>query len=222
MSLPSLLSLRTALPAPPATLGPIAAADRAVLARVLAASHVARVPAPPASSYFGELATAFTEAIVAALMRGARMFHLSRTTFLVLATLVVLAMLALGVRALVPAIRRAGRARRARRARPEGTPGSRPAPAPERDAAAWRAELEARLAAGETAAALLALWWWLARSLAGSRAEADWTSRELVAQARRPDLLPLARRLDALTYGPGHPSPDDVRALVGRLEAALG
>jgi hypothetical protein len=203
-------------PAPPAALGPFAAADRAVLERVLAASHVARAPAPPASSYFGELATAFNEAVVAALMRGASMFHLSRTAFLVLAALVVLAMLGLAIRALLPALRRM------RRARPGVSPASHPAPPPERGAAAWRAELEARLAAGETAAALLALWWWLARSLAGSRAEADWTSRELVAQARRPDLVPLARRLDALTYGPGQPSPDDVRTLVGRLEAALG
>jgi hypothetical protein len=216
MSLMSLLSLRMAPPVPPAALGPIAAADRAVLARVLASSRVDRVPAPPASSYFGELATSFTEAVVAALMRGARMFHLSRTAFLVLVSLVVLAMLGLAIRALLPALRRM------RLARPDATPASRPAPVPERDAAAWRAELEARLAAGETAAALLALWWWLARSLAGGRAEADWTSRELVAQARRPDLAPLARRLDSLTYGPGHPTVEDVRALAGRLEAALG
>jgi hypothetical protein len=219
MSLPSLLSLVKAPPAPPATLGPIAAADRAVLERVLAASHVARVPEPPASSYFGELATAFNEAVVAALLRGARMFHLSRTAFLVLAALAVLAMLALALRALLPAFLRAGRARRPR---PYGERVALPAPPPELDAAAWRAVLEARLAAGEPAAALLALWWWLARSLAGSRAEADWTSRELMAQARRPDLAPLAQRLDALTYGPGQPSLDDLRTLVGRLEAALG
>jgi hypothetical protein len=220
MSLPSLLSLRTAHPVPPANLGPIAAADRAVLAHVLAASHVDRVPAPPASSYFGELAAAFGEAVTAALMRGARMFHLSRTAFLVLAAVVVLAMLGLAIRALLPAVRRACRARQAR---PATEAAVRTSPtAPERDAAAWRAELEARLAAGEPAAARLALWWWLARSLAGRRAEADWTSRELVAAAGRADLAPLARRLDALTYGPGHPSLDDVRTLVGRLEAALG
>ena len=220
MSLPSLLSLMTTPPAPPLTLGPIAAADRAVLARVLAASRVDRAPVPPSSSYLGELATAFSEAVTAALMRGARMFHLSRTAFLVLAALVVLVMLGLAIRALLPALRRAVRARQARPAAEAAVQAS-PA-APERDAAAWRAELEARLAAGEPATALLALWWWLARSLAGSRAEADWTSRELVAQARRPDLVPLARRLDALTYGPGHPSLDDVRMLVGRLEAVLG
>ncbi len=217
MSLPSLLSLRVPPPVPPANLGPIAAADRAVLARVLAASRVDRVPAPPASSYFGELAAAFGEAVTAALMRGARMFHLSRTAFLVLAAVVVLAMLGLAIRALLPAVRRARKARPAAEAAVQASPA-----APERDAAAWRAELEARLAAGEPAAALLALWWWLARSLAGRRAEADWTSRELVAEAGRADLAPLARRLDALTYGPGHPSLDDVRTLVGRLEAALG
>jgi hypothetical protein len=217
MSLPSLLSLATAPPVPPATLGPIAAADRAVLARVLAASHIDRAPVPPSSSYLGELATAFSEAVTAALMRGARMFHLSRTAFLVLAALVVLVMLGLAIRALLPALRRARQARPAAEAAVQASPA-----VPERDAAAWRVELEARLAAGETAAALVALWWWLARSLAGRRAEADWTSRELVVQARRPDLAPLARRLDALTYGPGHPTVEEVRALAGRLEAALG
>jgi hypothetical protein len=95
------------------------------------------------------------------------------------------------------------------------------APAAPRDAAAWRAELERRLAAGRIPEALEALWWWLARSLAGGEAEADWTSRDLVARSRREDLRGLVRRLDAFTYGPRQPGVEDLRGLLGRLEEAL-
>jgi hypothetical protein len=95
-------------------------------------------------------------------------------------------------------------------------------PAPmARDAAAWRAELERCLADGCIAEALEALWWWLARTVAGSQAEPDWTSRDLVARSRRPDLRDLVRRLDAFTYGPCRPGVDELRALAGRLEEAL-
>jgi hypothetical protein len=90
-----------------------------------------------------------------------------------------------------------------------------------RDAAGWRAELDRRLAAGRTAEALEALWWWLARSLAGDDAEPDWTSRDLVARSAREDLRGLVRRLDAFTYGPRRPAVEDLRGLVGRLEEAL-
>lgn len=89
------------------------------------------------------------------------------------------------------------------------------------DAAAWRAELERRLAAGRAAEALEAAWWWLARSVAGDRVEPDWTSRDLLAQTRRRDLTDVVRRLDVLTYGPERPGLDEVRTLVGRLEAVL-
>ncbi|HKV07780.1 MAG TPA: hypothetical protein VJ725_06570, partial [Thermoanaerobaculia bacterium] len=85
----------------------------------------------------------------------------------------------------------------------------------------WRAELERRLAAGRAAEALEAAWWWLARSVAGDRVEPDWTSRDLLAQTRRADLTDVVRRLDVLTYGPERPGLDEVRTLVGRLEAVL-
>ncbi len=88
-------------------------------------------------------------------------------------------------------------------------------------AAAWRAELERRLAEGRIAEALEALWWWLARSVAATQVEADWTSRDLVTRSRREDLRDFVRRLDAFTYGPRRPAVEDLRGLVGRLEEAL-
>ena len=90
-----------------------------------------------------------------------------------------------------------------------------------RDASGWRAELERRLAAGDGRGAAEALWWWIATSLAGPQAGASWTGRDLLEQARRPDLLPLAAGLDRLVYGPVPPGPAEVRALLSRAEAAL-
>ena len=194
-------------------MGPIAPADRAFLERALAG--VDRTPAPPASSYLGELGRAVREAILQALLRGSRMLHLSRGAFLVLAGAAALAAALLLVRALLP------RLRRARRPRPESRIAGAPPPAGNRDAAVWRAELERRLAAGWAAEALEAAWWWLARSLAGDRAEPDWTSRDLLAHATHADLAPLVRALDRLIYGPRRPEVEDVRRLVGRLEEAL-
>ena len=111
------------------------------------------------------------------------------------------------------------------RARPKAeagavTAGAGPAPLP-RDAAGWRAELERRLAEGSVPEALEAAWWWLARSVAGEKAEPDWTSRDLVARSSRPDLIPLVRRLDAFIYGPRQPAAEELRTLVVRMEEAL-
>ena len=89
-------------------------------------------------------------------------------------------------------------------------------------AGAWRAEIDRRLAAGRVREALEAVWWWLARVLAGSRAEASWTGRELLAHSRRPDLAPLVGHLDALAYGPARPVADAVRALTRGLESRIG
>jgi hypothetical protein len=106
-----------------------------------------------------------------------------------------------------------------------------PAPAVALDAAGWRAELDRRLAEGRIPESLEALWWWLARSLAGAEAEPDWTSRDLMARTRRDDLQgddlrgnqlrDLVRRLDLLTYGPLPPAVEDLRGLLGRLEERL-
>jgi hypothetical protein len=192
----------------------IAPADRAVLQRVLASSGVERTPVPPESSYFGELARAVLNALFRAMERGARMVHLSRQAMIAAAFVAAALALFLIVRALLPRLRRGRRS--AARATMAMT-----VPALELDAAGWRAELERRLAAGRSAEALEAAWWWLARSLAGSRALPDWTSRDLVSQAGRQDLAVLIRRLDAFIYGPRRPAPQDVRGLVDRLEEAL-
>lgn len=94
-------------------------------------------------------------------------------------------------------------------------------PAPERDAAAWRAELEAQLAAGRVAEALAAAWWWLARALAGERADPSWTGRELLAHSGRRDLLPVVRRLEAFTYGGRRPAPAELSRLADDLIAGV-
>ena len=179
---------------------------------------VERTPAPPQTSYLAELARAAQDALLQALLRGAEMLHVPRR-LLVGATFVAAAVaLLLVVRALLPRLRR--------RRRP-AAPGELAAVAAampvglELDAAGWRAELDRRLDAGRTADALEAAWWWLARSLAGSRALPDWTSRDLVTQAGRPDLAGLVRRLDAFIYGPRRPALEDVRGLVDRLAEAL-
>jgi hypothetical protein len=93
--------------------------------------------------------------------------------------------------------------------------------APERDRLEWRREVDARLLRGDVAAALEALWWWLARALSGPGAEASWTSRELLARAGRGDLRPLTNTLDRMAYGAGVRSADEVRRLLERLEASL-
>lgn len=95
-----------------------------------------------------------------------------------------------------------------------------------RDAAAWRAELEALLAAGRVTEALAAAWWWLARALAGERADPSWTGRELLSHTGRRDLLPAVRRLEAFTYGGRRPAPAELSRLtddlIARVEGASG
>jgi hypothetical protein len=190
-------------------------ANRTLMERVLAESRVERTPVPPETSYLGELNRAFQRAVVGAILRGGRMLGLPRPVLQALAVaLAVLAALLL-LRLLAPRLRR--------RRSGEGTGEVAvlgPSPAA-RDAAAWRAELERCLAAGRIAEALEALWWWLARSLAGSQAEPDWTSRELVVRSRREDLRDLVRRLDVFTYGPRRPGIGELRDLTDRLEEAL-
>jgi hypothetical protein len=192
----------------------IVPADRALMDRVLAESGVERVAVPPETSYLGELFRAAQRAVLDALLRGSEMLSLPREAVQWMAgALVVLAVLLLA-RALL--------SRRRRRGREEPGSTSQLGAAPAAwDAAAWRAELERRLGDGRIAEALEALWWWLARSVAGEKAERDWTGRDLVARARREDLRELVRRLDAFTYGPRRPAVEDLRRLLGRLEEAL-
>lgn len=188
--------------------------------RALASGHVERTPVPPESSYLGEVARRFQRALLDALSAGARWLHVSPP---VLRWIV--AALAVLVAALLLWLLLTWARRRPRAAAPAPVAAAM-APVPPLDAAGWRAELDRRLAEGRIPEALEALWWWLARSLAGSQAEPDWTSRDLVARAHRDDLKgdqlgALVRRLDAFAYGPRPPAPDDLRALLGRLEEAL-
>jgi hypothetical protein len=191
------------------------------MARVLASSRAERIPVPPESSYMGELFGRFQRALLEALLAGARWLHVSPP---------VLKWIVAGLAALVAALLLrllAGRLRRRTREEEGQAPvTAAAAPAALLDAAGWRAELERRLAEGRIPEALEALWWWLARSLAGAEAEPDWTSRDLVARSRRKglqrdQLRDLVRRLDAFTYGPRPPAADDLRALLGRLEESL-
>ena len=86
----------------------------------------------------------------------------------------------------------------------------------------WLAELDRRLEAGDVAGALEAWWWVFARRVAPGEARASWTSGELVARARRPELRPLAVQIDRFRYGPVRPAASDVRALARRVSAGTG
>ncbi len=90
----------------------------------------------------------------------------------------------------------------------------------QRDAPAWWREVEARLGAGDVEGALSAGWWWLATRL-GTEAEGSWTTRELVRQAGRPELLPVVRPFDVLAYGPRRPGVEEVRGLLRGLAEVL-
>jgi hypothetical protein len=207
------LSLRAAL------------ADRALLSRVLAASRVERRPEPPDASYVRDLAARFYVALAQLVERVSSRFGLPR--WLLAGIAAALAAVAAGLLA------RAWLARRRRAAETEpaaaGEGAAAAAAAGERlpgesdgwGAAAWRLDLERRLAQRQVPEALRATWWWLARSLAGARADSTWTGRELLRVASREDLGDLVRELDAMTYGPRPPAPEEVRRLAARLEATL-
>jgi hypothetical protein len=200
----------------------LAPADHGLMKRVLAESGVEQTPVPPETSYLGELYGAVLRAVTDAFFASARKLDLPMSVARAIAWgLAALAVLLIAWVVFSWWRRR----RRGQHEEGEGSIAALDVPPARRTVAAWRAELDRRLAEGRIADALEALWWWLARSLAGDRAEPDWTSRDLVARARREDLrndLPdLVRRLDAFTYGPRPPGVDDLRHLVGRLEEAL-
>ena len=85
----------------------------------------------------------------------------------------------------------------------------------------WRATLEQKLSSGDASGALPALWWWFARSVAGSRVDESWTSRELLAASRRHDLREEVMNLDRMLYGARRPNVDQVRDLFGQLDKAV-
>ncbi|HVT61490.1 MAG TPA: hypothetical protein VHR45_24220 [Thermoanaerobaculia bacterium] len=212
-----------------AALAPLTA-DRVVLARVLAESRVERTPEPPGASYLGDLLLALTRALGGWIDRAGSKLSLPAATLGWAAVLLGAAALALVARAVVLRLR--ARQRRAPPANAADIAAGTPAAASRAwDAAAWRQELERRLAESRIREALEATWWWLARAVAGERAAATWTGADLLrwageGDARRgrgevPELRDLVRRLDALVYGPRQPQAETVRELVARLEAVL-
>lgn len=194
------------------------AADRAALERIYAEDRIERT-SPPAPWW--EYSLAVAEATADWLKRRLEPFAhwggpLARGLTYALAGGIVALLLA----ALVMVIR----ALRTPRAAPagEGAPAGAPLePPPATDARVWREALERALASGDTARAVAALWWWLARRLAGAEADPSWTSRELLVRAGRLDLRPFAQRLDRMIYGGGSPEPPRLRQLVAELDREL-
>lgn len=115
-----------------------------------------------------------------------------------------------------------------RRRRPIGAPDpTRPAiPGPEPqppswDPARWRKELQNRIERSDVAGSLEALWWWLARSVVGTRVQDSWTSGDLLSSANRAGLREPVRRLERMMYGSRSPSLEEVLDLVRSLERQL-
>jgi hypothetical protein len=172
---------------------------------------------PPQSSYAAELSQAFWRAVGEMMARTGAMLHLSHEALVWIASLlVVLALVALGW-LLFSVLRR----RRSRREEAADAVSALAPAAAAWDAAAWRAELERCLAEERIGEALRAAWWWLARTIAGPEAEADWTSRDLAVRTRRRELRDLLRRLDILTFGADRPGVTDVRRLAEQIDGAL-
>ena len=192
-------------------------ADHGLMKRVLADNGVEQTPVPPETSYLGELFGAAPRAFIDALSAGLDRLDVPEP----LVRIVAWGLAGLAVLLIAWVIFSWWKRRNRGAGDGEGSVVALDVPPGKRTAAVWRAELDRRLAEGRIAEALEALWWWLARSLAGDRAEPDWTSRDLVVKARREDLRELVRRLDAFAYGPRPPGIDDLRYLVGRLEEAL-
>jgi hypothetical protein len=196
-----------------------ATADAEVLQRVLRESGVDQTVATPS---WGDYAAALLEA----LFQWAR-GHVPDVGFLkglsnlvgpglVVAVIVAVVIVLLTVaRTLHSSRQRRGRGPVAVRTVPT------PPVTPERGREGWRRELDRRLAAGDLAGALEALWWWFARGLTADRVDPAWTSGELLAHVRRPDLHPLALTLDRFLYGPARPRAQDIDQFVRRAEEAL-
>jgi hypothetical protein len=204
-----------------------ALADRALLGRVLAGSRVERRSEPPDASYLRDLIASLYTALAKVIERATGRLGLPGWLLSGIAAALAAVVVALLARAWWARRRRArgsGQGIEAPAAAAAGgrrAGGGRAGEGELLDAAAWRFELQRRLAEQRLPEALRAAWWWLARSLAGTRAQPTWTGRELLRWSRREDLRDLVRQLDRLTYGPRPPVAEDVRQLAALLEAAL-
>jgi len=137
-------------------------------------------------------------------------------TAMVAAVLTALLLLFLGLRHFV----------RRRRSRVAADPSISAIPGPEPriaswDTARWRQELQRRIDESDVAGSLEALWWWLARSLLGSRVQDSWTSGDLLSSSNRAGLKEPVRRLERMMYGTRSPSLEEVLDLVQSLERQL-
>jgi hypothetical protein len=196
-------------------------ADAAVLERVLRESGVDQTPPGPTwVGYAQALAEAFARWLERVFPHESFFRHLPEAVGFAL----IASAIALVVGVLAVAVRAGLRARTQRLASRTGA-GPRtvaaPIPRPERDRAEWRDELERRLAQGDVAGALEALWWWFARTVSASKVDPAWTSRELIAQAGRLELAPLAFALDRLLYGAERPHAETIRTFLRQGEEAL-
>lgn len=197
-------------------------ADREVLEQAVTESRAATSPATPGVSRYvsdaGITFSAWLAEVVDRLLPGFSSvadWFLAASWGLLLAVLgVVLGLLGAGL------ARRWWRQRSRSRAAPEVTALAAAGPAVQRTAAGWEAEIRHRLTGGDVAAAVEALWWWLASVLFTGGVEPSWTSRELVARAGRTDLRSLIRRLDRMIYGRESPPAEDVRCLFDDLREA--
>jgi hypothetical protein len=201
-----------------------ALADRALLGRLLAGSRVERRPEPPDASYLRDLTASLYTALAKLIERATGRLGLPGWLLSGIAVALAAVVVTLLARAWWARRRRASGSRsgmEAAAADEAAAGGGRAGEGELLDAAAWRFELERRLAEQQLPEALRAAWWWLARSLAGTRAQPTWTGRELLRWSRREDLRELVRQLDRLTYGPRPPVAEEVRQLAVRLEAAL-
>jgi hypothetical protein len=213
---PALVGLAAALPAGRPAL-PIATADRALLARVMADNRVDQHPEPPPASYFYDLLTAVMDRIVRWVSRVTAGVHLPVAAAKILA----IGLLVAAAGLLVLLATRLWRIRRARLAPLAAATRLAPAGEPEWDAATWRRVRDRALAEGQLAEALTATWWWLARTVGGNRADAAWTGRDLLAATRRADLRAPIAALERLLYGPRGPELEAVRQLITQLEERL-
>ncbi|HXB55447.1 MAG TPA: hypothetical protein VN461_11725 [Vicinamibacteria bacterium] len=188
--------------------------------RVLVESGVDRtVPPPGWGGYLRALAEAFAEWLRRS-FPGFRGLTDIPTKLGPLVSVLLALVLVLIVAALVRMVVQTRRARRMVPAAPELLP-ARAASVPERDRAAWRLEIDRRLAAGDVAGALEAIWWWFARSVSAIPVDQSWTSRELLVRCDRGDLAPQAWALDRLLYGAERPDSERLRLFLRGLEEAL-
>lgn len=196
-------------------------ADGELVRRILAETRVATRPAGPSlTSYGGAWIEAAMRWITELFRERPGLASGILDVALIAAILTVALALALVVLSIVQRLhRRAARGPSVPRMGAEVISDYAP---PSRDRFAWKTEVEARLSRGDIPGALEAFWWWLAWSLPlESNIDPSWTTRELLVNARRRELLGLGRDLDVLMYGPRTPLPEDVTACLARFDEQL-